>query len=149
DVAKGLLAYALAARGTTEDLNQVVALTNDLLESSSYRLMVENELVARFDTVEVFENGVVVDTTLELANPQSGFHDVGNASWIWGVDLTLDSELDLVSWWGQVDLFTYSYAWAGDPKLIDEGLYNAIPDEDIRKGQFDPKNGGLEEYYGV
>ncbi|MDQ6813995.1 MAG: RagB/SusD family nutrient uptake outer membrane protein, partial [Bacteroidota bacterium] len=31
---------------------------------------------------------------------------------------------------------TYSYAWAGDPKLIDKGLYDAIPTTDVRKNQF-------------
>jgi hypothetical protein len=63
---------------------------------------------------------------------------------MWGVDITLAQGLDLVSWWGQVDLFTYSYAWAGDPKTIDEGLYDAIRADDIRKGQFDSPNGGFE-----
>jgi len=63
------------------------------------------------------------------------------------VDLTLAQGLDLVSWWGQVDLFTYSYAWAGDPKTIDEGLYDKIRTDDIRKGQFDPPNGGAESEY--
>ena len=67
---------------------------------------------------------------------------------MWGVDLTLAQDLDLISWWGQVDLFTYSYAWAGDPKTIDEGLYNSITADDIRKKQFDPPGGGLEADYG-
>src|SRR5690606_3112138 len=55
----------------------------------------------------------------------------------WGVDLTLASNLDLVSWWGQVDYWSYSYAAAGDPKAIDKGLYAKIPANDVRKGQFD------------
>jgi hypothetical protein len=67
---------------------------------------------------------------------------------MWGVDLTLAQDIDLISWWGQVDLFTYSYAWAGDPKTIDAGLYNEIRNDDIRKAQFDPPNGGLEATYG-
>ena len=65
-----------------------------------------------------------------------GFRDVSTPGWIWGVDLTLDNGLDLVSWWGQVDVFTYSYQWAGDKKAIDQGLYDAIPADDVRKGQF-------------
>jgi len=79
---------------------------------------------------------------------ESGFNNVATPSWMWGVDITLAQGLDLVSWWGQVDLFTYSYAWAGDPKTIDEKLYNSIRPDDIRKGQFDPINGGLEADYG-
>ncbi|HKJ06211.1 MAG TPA: RagB/SusD family nutrient uptake outer membrane protein, partial [Flavobacteriaceae bacterium] len=37
--------------------------------------------------------------------------------------------------------FTYSYAWAGDAKAIDANLYNAIPSNDVRKGQFYPRVG--------
>ena len=35
-----------------------------------------------------------------------------------------------------VDLFTYSYSWAGDPKGMDEGLYASISNGDVRKNQF-------------
>jgi len=135
-VAKGLLAYALAARGTTEDLNQVVTLTDDVIANYGFSLMTENEVVAQLDPA-----------TGALLNPQSGFNSVTNNSWIWGVDLTLANGLDLISYWGQVDVFTYSYAWAGDPKAIDEGLYNAIHPDDIRKGQFDAPSGGVEQFY--
>jgi len=62
--------------------------------------------------------------------------DGEGADWIWGMDLTLDQGLDLISWWGQVDIFTYSYAWAGDPKTMDMGLYNSIRADDVRKSQF-------------
>jgi hypothetical protein len=109
-VAKGLLAYVLAARGAAADLNQVISLSNDIL-------------------------GKFPLTTKTQAT--GGFNDVATPSWVWGVDLTLASGLDLVSWWGQVDLFTYSYAWAGDPKLIDAGLYASIKADDVRKTQFD------------
>ncbi len=123
-VAKGLLAYVLAARGTTADLQKVVQLTEDIINTTSFRLNTKEEVTAQFD-----ETGLLI-------NPQSGFNKVSNLSWMWGVDLTLANNLDLVSWWGQVDLFTYSYAWAGDPKIIDNGLYEAIRDDDVRKQQF-------------
>ncbi len=126
-VAKGLLSYVLSARGTTEDLNRVVSLTNDIITSGQYSLLAPEQVVAMFDP----ETGAI------LNREEAGFNNVSTASWMWGVDLTLNSDLDLVSWWGQVDLFTYSYAWAGDPKIIDEKLYDAIPADDIRKGQFD------------
>lgn len=122
-VAKGLLSYALAYRGSTDDLKQVISLTSDIM-NSHYPLTDSLQALARFDA-----NGKVI-------NPQSGFNNISTPSWMWGVDLTLASDLDLVSWWGQVDMFTYSYAWAGDPKLIDLGLYNAIRPDDIRKSQF-------------
>ncbi len=128
DVAKGLLCYALAARGTNEDLEEVVRLTDEIILAGRFRLLVENEVVALFD-----EEGSIINRDI------AGFNNVASPSWMWGVDLTLDNELDLISWWGQVDLFTYSYAWAGDPKTIDEGLYNSIREDDVRKGQFDPE----------
>jgi SusD family. len=109
-VAKGLLAYVLAARGSNADLTEAIALSNDIL--GDFPLT-------------------------SPAQATGGFNNVATPSWMWGVDLTLASNLDLVSWWGQVDLFTYSYAWAGDPKLIDDGLYASIKDDDIRKTQFD------------
>lgn len=126
-VAEGLLAYALAARGTNADLSQVVTLTQDVISNGGFSIMPQNAVVAKIDPV----SGA-------LLNPEAGFNNVSSTSWMWGVDLTLANELDLVSWWGQTDLFTYSYAWAGDPKVIDEDLYNTIRPDDIRKGQFDP-----------
>ena len=108
DVARGLLAYAHAASGNYE---QVKTITGELINSGEYTL-------------------TSADAALE------GFNDVNNPGWMWGVDLTLDYNLDLVSWWGQVDLFTYSYAWAGDPKVASFDLYDAIPADDIRKTWF-------------
>lgn len=128
DVAKGLLAYALTARGSAEDLQRVVKLTDEIINSNAYPLTTRSQTVAQFRTP--------LTATSELLNPESGFNDVNTPSWMWGVDLTLDSDLDLVSWWGQVDLFTYSYAYVGDAKIIDDGLYDAIREDDIRKNQF-------------
>jgi len=111
NVAKGLLSYALAARGTQADLQKVVELTEDVITTAPFRITNETELLG-------------------------GFNDVKTPSWMWGVDLTLANGLDLVSWWGQVDYFSYSYAAVGDRKTIDKGLYESMPAGDLRKGQF-------------
>ena len=124
-VAKGFLAYAYAARGAGNDRQNVVNLTDDIIANSGFRPVNQDEVVAKFDA-----------GTGALLNPESGFNNVANPSWMWGVDLTIANDLDLVSWWGQVDLYTYSYAWAGDPKQIDNDLYDAILDDDLRKQQF-------------
>lgn len=124
NVAKGLLAYVLAARGTTSDLNQVVTLTNDVLTEGGYTITSKNALYGR------------TDATGALLNPESGFNNVATPSWMWGMDLTLANGLDLISWWGQVDLYTYSYAWAGDPKTIDKALQASIRPDDLRRRQF-------------
>lgn len=118
DVAKGLLAYVLAARGTPQDWAQVETLTEEIMVDYP------NKTTA----AQLVYNG----TNLKSA----GFNDVNTASWMWGVDLTRSQGISLISWWGQVDIYTYSYAWAGDPKVLDQGLYDQIRDDDIRKKQF-------------
>lgn len=110
DVAKALLAYTYGFLGNNDA--EVVRLTGEVIETGGYPLTDSEALLGGFNSLE--------------ASP----------SWMWGVDLTTDNGLDLVSWWGQVDLFTYSYAWAGDPKSIDSGLYAAIPEDDVRKEQW-------------
>lgn len=117
NVAKGLLAYVLSARGTQADLAQVVTLTQDIMTA-----------YPKTTAAQAVFNGTNAAT--------AGFNNVATASWMWGVDITLAQNLDLISWWGQIDQFTYSYAWAGDPKTIDRGLYDAIRTDDVRKGQF-------------
>jgi len=112
-VAKGLLAYTYGAMG---DYAQVKTLTQDIL-NSGFTLMNSDEVTG-------------------------GFNDVNTAGWMWGQDITLDNGLDLVSWWGQMDVFTYSYQWAGDRKAIDQDLYDAISYDDVRKVQFHPTAGG-------
>ena len=121
NVAKGLLAYVLAARGTMADWTQVASLTTDI--KAAYSATTAAATVA-----------VLSGTT--VTNPTSGFNNVATPSWMWGVDLTVAQGVNLISWWGQVDQFTYSYTWAGDPKPIDRRLYDAIRPDDIRKNQF-------------
>lgn len=124
-VAEGLLAYALGARGTQADWQKVATLTNDIITNGGFPLTTKSQSAAVLDG-----QGLVV-------NGDGGFNNIATPSWMWGVDLTLASNLDLVSWWGQVDYWSYSYAAAGDPKAIDKGLYAKIPANDVRKGQFD------------
>lgn len=107
-VAKGVLAYVY---GITGEVSEMKTITEDVINNGGFPLMSATEVLG-------------------------GFNDVTTPAWMWGQDITTDLGLDLVSWWGQVDLYTYSYAWAGDPKTIDKGLFDAIPANDVRKGQF-------------
>lgn len=125
NVAKGLLSYVLAARGTQADWTQVTTLTQEIM--AAYPI-----------TTKVATAAVLSGST--VTNPTSGFNNVVTPSWMWGVDLTVAQGINLISWWGQVDVYTYSYAWAGDPKTIDKGLYDAIRPDDIRKTQFNSTN---------
>ena len=121
NVAKGLLCYVLGARGSMADWTQVVTLTNEIKAAYPFTTVAAE--------VAVLSGNIVT-------NPTSGFNNAATPSWMWGVDLTIAQGVNLISWWGQVDQFTYSYCWAGDNKPIDRGLYDAIRSDDIRKGQF-------------
>lgn len=127
-VAEGMLAYTYAVMGGNDNYVKAKNLTADIIENGGFTLM---------DSTDVVYTG---DPSI------GGFNNVNTPGWMWGVDLTLDNGLDLVSWWGQMDLFTYSYQWAGDRKAIDQGLYDQIPADDVRKGQFYPAEDGTGYY---
>ncbi|WGD33764.1 RagB/SusD family nutrient uptake outer membrane protein [Olleya sp. YS] len=116
DVAKAILAYALGAKGGRD--TDVANLTQEVINSGNY-------------------------TMLGSGDVTNCFCDVNSPSWMWGIDITENNSLGLVSWWGQVDAWSYSYAWAGDYKVIDADLFAAIPSNDARKAQFfnNPSNG--------
>lgn len=108
EVAQGLLAYAYLTMG---EYDKSAALTKSIIDSGAFTLMDDTEVLG-------------------------GFNDISTSGWMWGVDLTVDIGLNLLSWWGMVDIYTFSYASFGDPKVIDQGLYDKIPANDVRKGQF-------------
>ncbi len=121
-VAQGILAYVYGSMGDKND--QVVALTKDIIDNGGFTIVSADEAVYDGPGDEV-----------------GGFNDVSSSGWMWGIDLTQDVNLGLISWWGQIDAFSYSYAWAGDAKAIDAGLYDAIPEDDVRKKQFNNSPG--------
>lgn len=63
----------------------------------------------------------------------TGFNNVDNANWVWGEDVTVENTTSLASFFGQCDIYSYSYASAGDVKGIDQNLYESINVWDIRK----------------
>jgi hypothetical protein len=126
-VAQGLLAYAYGAQGKYAKVAEV---TSKVISQGGFPLTQSSALAANLDPVSG-----------KLLNPESGFNDVNTPSWMWGIDLTSSNDLDLVSWWGQMDYYTYSYAWAGDPKVIDKSLYDKISASDVRKKQFSSSSG--------
>ncbi len=121
DVAKGILAYVHAAQG---EWQEVKTLTNEVITTGAY------SIVSRTEAVRMMHDGP------DTAPYGGGFNDASVSGWMWGVDLTSDSNVGLLSWWGQMDFFSYSYAGFGDNKAIDAGLYAQLRDGDIRKNQF-------------
>ena len=116
-VAEGLLAYTYAAMGNNQ---KVADVAQDIVNNSGYPLTTREQ--------------IFYDTTTKKGG---GFNDVETKSWMWGVDLITENSFDLISWWGMIDIYTYSYAWAGDGKAMDDKLYAQIRTNDIRKKQFD------------
>lgn len=106
-VAEGLLAYAYAAQGKYDE---AYPLAVDIVNNGGFPLTTGSDVTGGFNSV--------------------------TPSWMWGINITADMQLNLVGWWGQMDAFTYSYVWAGDPKTIDVDLFNSMDETDIRRDQF-------------
>ncbi|MGK4567146.1 RagB/SusD family nutrient uptake outer membrane protein [Flavobacterium sp. 3HN19-14] len=111
-VAQGLLAYTYAAMG---DYAKVKTITDEIINTGEYPLTTAGQTAGA---------------------STAGFNNVATPSWMWGYDLTPALGINLISWWGQMDQFTYSYAWAGDKKSIDSALRLSIPAGDVRRTQF-------------
>lgn len=82
-------------------------------------------------------------------DPVGGFNNVNtySKSVLWGIDLTTDSNIGLISWWGQCDYYSYSYTAAGDPKLRDSGLTASTPANDTRLYQFTGSGYPIYKFY--
>jgi hypothetical protein len=117
-VASTILAFAYAAQGKWQEAADESAI---VVLDSGYKVVTADQayysgagdFVGGFNSVDTYSDSV-----------------------LWGVDLTADSGVDLLSFWGQVDYYSYSYAAAGDRKVMDSGLYNKIRNDDVRKFQF-------------
>lgn len=115
DIARAFLAYTLGAKGGRDA--EVASLTQQVISSGNYTMLSQSELVADVGGI-------------------NGFDDAASPSWMWGIDIIPTNGLGLVSWWGQVDAWSFSYGWAGDYKAMDVDLYNQIDANDTRKAQF-------------
>lgn len=116
DLASAFLALTYAAMG---QYDKVETLTAEIMSKDSYRPMTAQE--------------VVYDSATKSGG---GFNDVNVPDVMWGTEINPEMDIDLHSWWGQCDIFTYSYAVAGEPKCIDDRLYNSMRPDDIRRKQF-------------
>mgnify|MGYP005868870801 FL=1 len=118
-VAKGMLAYVYLMMGEN---GEAARLTQEVIDSKEFTLMNRTEVI------------------------NSGFSSVSIPGWMWAIDLTPSNSPALPTFWGHMDLFTYSYAYAGGEKLIDTNLYNSIPDTDVRKKWFTETDEKGEQY---
>ena len=110
DVARLMLAYAMLNHG---DKNYEIAAGKNCYE------------IALEQAKAVIDGGKYPLLPYEELTT-TGFADVTAANWMWGQDVTIETTTGLGSFFGQVDIHTYSYAAAGDTKGIDSKLYDEI-----------------------
>lgn len=111
DVATGLLAYCHLQKG---DYANAYKEATALINGNKYGLMSAQDAL------------------------ESGFRDWRNREFIWCIDLTTDNTAALPTFWGHVDVFTMSYAYIGDTKIMAPSLFEQIPENDVRKNWFNP-----------
>lgn len=120
NVVSCMLAYLYLQRGCfnndNTDLTEAAKYANSVIASGAYPVLPLREVL------------------------KNGFNDIRTASWIWGYDVTIETTTALASFFGQMDVFTYSYAFAGDYKAIDDALYAQIPSSDIRRRWFQDRD---------
>lgn len=110
DVARLMLAYAMLNHGDKTDIiadgkncyQIALEQAKAVIDGGKYPMLKLNELTT------------------------TGFCDVQSANWMWGENVTVENTTALGSFFGQVDIHTYSYAAAGDTKGIDSQLYDDI-----------------------
>lgn len=126
DVARALLAYSYLQRPTegndaehNEYYTRAYNFADSVIEGGNFEIIPAEEVLT------------------------TGFVNVENPSWMWGLNVTVENTTSLASWWGHMDVHTYSYAYAGAYKAIDDVLFAEIPDTDLRKGWFNQKHAQL------
>lgn len=133
NVAKAYLAYAYAAIG---DYQNVKKYTSEIIKSGKYRPFSVSEILYSGDYTDIYEDS---DGNWHSGEPaaESGMGNVYLPGVMWGHDLTEDMGINLISFSGHIDAFSYSYASAGDPIVMNSDVFALFRDDDIRKGQFD------------
>lgn len=101
DVARMTLAYSYLNKGEYEKALEVA---EDLIQTTTATLLPNKEVLT------------------------TGFNEVKHNNWIWGQDVTIETTTALASFFGQCDIYSYSYASAGDVKGIDANLLKEITD---------------------
>lgn len=118
-IAAGILAYSYLNKGNPKGHGDVY--TQAFTNARDYALMAINN-----STASILPRNDLFET---------GFNNVNGVSWMWGQDVTVETAGGLASWFGQCDIHSYSYAWSGDTKAIDENLYKLIAATDSTKGK--------------
>ncbi len=114
DVARTFLAYAYLNWGDHDE--KAYEYAKEVIDRANFTILPNNEVLT------------------------NGFNDVSTDCWMWGQEVTMDNYTALPSFFGQVDVYTYSYASAGDIKGVDDALLAEMTKMkwDIREEWFAP-----------
>ena len=99
DVARMTLAYSYLNKGEND---KALDIAQDLIKNTTATLLPNAEVLT------------------------TGFNNVDHNNWIWGEKVTVENQTGLGSFFGQCDIYSYSYASAGDVKGVDENLLKEI-----------------------
>ncbi len=120
DIANAILAYTY---GFMQDWTNMEKYSKLVVDNKAYSPMTAQEIVFAMN-----DKGEQIGGT-GFVSPSKG--------WMWGTQFTEDMDGYLMTFWGQVDIFFYSYATVqGGAKCMDDVLFNKIRQDDVRKGQF-------------
>ena len=101
DVARMTLAYSYLNKG---EYDNALTIAKELIDNTEAIILPNKEVLT------------------------NGFNNVDSKNWIWGQDVTIETTTALASFFGQCDIYSYSYASAGDVKGIDNKLLKKITD---------------------
>ena len=121
-------AYDLATRGSKIEVNVDIA---RVLLAYAYLNFGDNANAQKYANDAITKGKPSILSYIDVLT--TGFNDVSIDNWLWGQDVTVETTTALASFFGQCDIYSYSYASAGDVKGIDKNLYDAIQPWDIRK----------------
>ncbi len=122
DVARNMLAYAYLNWGNHNA--EALKYAKEVIDGGKFQILPNEEVLT------------------------NGFNNVNTKSWMWAQDVTIENYTALPSFFGQVDVYTYSYASAGDIKGVDNLLLAEMTAMgwDIREEWFAPKGTKNAEY---
>ncbi|KGN82353.1 hypothetical protein HW49_01775 [Porphyromonadaceae bacterium COT-184 OH4590] len=126
NVAKILKAYVHINKGrafditsTAQECAKALSLAEEVIASNQYTILPHAQLLT------------------------NGFNSTESSNWMWGINVTAETTLAINSFWSWIDIYTYSYASAGDILAIDRGIYDSfntmLSPTDERKKWWNPQ----------
>ena len=94
-----------------------------------------------YEVAATYAQQVITDNKYSLMTPaqyQSGFNNLSNPEWIWGVFVQADQGDTFGSYHAQISLDGNTTFIRTRPKRINSALYDLIPATDIRKTMWEP-----------